>query len=628
MGRSTTIRMKIIGLLLVPLISMVTLWGAITFVTAGESLKLRSYQELWTNLRRPASDLVVELQAERLASARLLRVDTTRAKTMLYTQRLRTDRSRENFRALSEKSQDAATPILRQVAGSLTRLGQLEEIRANVDAGLSDRLQAIEQYNAIVDTLFALHRGVALIDDIPIYEQSRVMINLGYANELLSREQSVGAGYTTLEERKIFVQLLGNRRFLIDQALDELDPGLREVQVGLITTPEYQRLRLMEEQIIAGRAPSDWQAVAGAQVAAFQSAETAAGAVLTARAAPVADAVLLRAILLAGTGLLLVLMSIVFSLRLATRLAGELANLRESALEVATVRLPQVVEQLRQGEEVEIPDIQVTGTTTEIQDVGKAFNTVQQTAIEAAVGQAQLRAGVGHVFRNLARRSQTLLHRQRIQLDGMQRTATDPDALDDLFRLDHLTTRMRRHAEGLIILSGAAPGRGWRKPVPMHDVARGAAAEVEEYTRVNVTTMPAHSLAGPVVGDIIHLIAELIENATVFSPSHTTVTVRGELAAHGFAVEVEDRGIGLSEEVLAELNERLADPPEFDLADSDRLGLFVVARLAARHDIRVTLRGSPYGGTTAIVLIPRDHVVAPEEPEPAPARRIRVVSSD
>src|SRR5437868_2666969 len=342
MGRSTTIRMKIIGLLLVPLISMVTLWGAITFVTAGESLKLRSYQELWTNLRRPASDLVVELQAERLASARLLRVDTTRAKTMLYTQRLRTDRSRENFRALSEKSQDAATPILRQVAGSLTRLGQLEEIRANVDAGLSDRLQAIEQYNAIVDTLFALHRGVALIDDIPIYEQSRVMINLGYANELLSREQSVGAGYTTLEERKIFVQLLGNRRFLIDQALDELDPGLREVQVGLITTPEYQRLRLMEEQIIAGRAPSDWQAVAGAQVAAFQSAETAAGAVLTARAAPVADAVLLRAILLAGTGLLLVLMSIVFSLRLATRLAGELANLRESALEVATVRLPQV----------------------------------------------------------------------------------------------------------------------------------------------------------------------------------------------------------------------------------------------------------------------------------------------
>ncbi|MFC6895177.1 sensor histidine kinase [Nonomuraea dietziae] len=150
--------------------------------------------------------------------------------------------------------------------------------------------------------------------------------------------------------------------------------------------------------------------------------------------------------------------------------------------------------------------------------------------------------------------------------------------------------------------------------------------------------MPDHSLAGPVVGDVIHLIAELIENATVFSPPHTAVTVRGELAAHGFAIEVEDRGLGLSEEELTDLNERLANPPEFDLADSDRLGLFVVARLAARHDIRVTLRGSPYGGTTAIVLIPGELVSertsseeesdAPQEHDPEPARRMRVVTSD
>ncbi|MEU7001248.1 nitrate- and nitrite sensing domain-containing protein [Nonomuraea sp. NPDC046570] len=607
---------------------MVALWGAITFVTAGESLELRSYKTLWTNLRQPASDLIVELQQERLVSARLLRGGGPSARTAAYNQRARTDKARERFRELSDRSKNTGDAIRAQVANSITRLSQLEDIRADIDAGLSDRLQAIESYNAISDTLFGLHKNVALIDDIPIYEQSRVVINLGYAKELLSREQAVAAGRTTEEERKLFTQLVGNRRFIIDQALDELDPALRDVQVGLITTPAYQRLRIMEEQIIAGRTPSDWQAVAGAQATSFQEAETRAGAVLTGRAEPVADAVLTRALVFAGTGLVLVILSIVISLRMATVLARELAALRQTALEVAAVRLPQVVRKLRQGEEVEMPDLEVASTTTEIQDVGKAFNTVQHTAIEAAVGQAQLRAGVGHVFRNLARRSQTLLHRQRIQLDGMQRTATDPDALDDLFRLDHLTTRMRRHAEGLIILSGAAPGRGWRKPVPLHDVVRGAAAEVEDYTRVNVTPMPTHFLAGPVVGDVIHLIAELIENATVYSPPHTTVTVRGELAAHGFAVEVEDRGLGLSEEELAELNERLADPPEFDLADSDRLGLFVVARLAARHDIRVTLRGSPYGGTTAIVLIPRDHVVAPEEPEPEPVRRIRVVTSE
>ena len=144
-----------------------------------------------------------------------------------------------------------------------------------------------------------------------------------------------------------------------------------------------------------------------------------------------------------------------------------------------------------------MPELSVASTTVEIGDVGQAFSTVQQTAVEAAVGQAQLRDGVGHVFRNLARRSQTLLHRQRIQLEGMQHRTTDPDALDDLFRLDHLTTRMRRHAEGLIILSGATPGRGWSKPVPLLDVVRGAAAEVEDYQRVIVEPMPGQRLAGP-----------------------------------------------------------------------------------------------------------------------------------
>jgi signal transduction histidine kinase len=168
--------------------------------------------------------------------------------------------------------------------------------------------------------------------------------------------------------------------------------------------------------------------------------------------------------------------------------------------------------------------------------------------------------------------------------------------------------------------------------VPLLDVARGAAAEVEDYQRVVVEPMPGQRLAGPVVGDMIHLIAELIENATVYSPAHTSVIVRGEAAARGFAIEVEDRGFGMEPEELAEYNERLASPPEFDLADSDRLGLFVVSRLAARHDIRVTLRGSPYGGTTAIVLIPEEHVAEPEPeaeaPKKEPVRPMRVVRSD
>ncbi|SDM26777.1 sensor histidine kinase [Nonomuraea jiangxiensis] len=627
MGRSRTIRMKIIGLLLVPLSSMVVLWGVITAVTAGESLELREYKTLWTNLRVPAYKLINEIQDERLISAKLQR--DSAEKSAVITQRKRTNTAVATFRRLSSDSRDRSDGIRTQVDAVYTQLDRLESIRGEIDTGLADRLHTYEAYNAVVDPLFGLHRRVAIIDDIPIYEQSRVLIDIAYARELLTREQAIALGPTTVAERRQFTQLVGNRRFLIDQALDELDPSLREPHIGLITSPAYQRMRMMEDQIIAGRTPRDYLAATEGPVKGFLDVQMRASMILNGRADPVADQVLSRAFLLAGTALALVVVSIAFSLRMGNRLSKELGALRLAALEVAQERLPHVVAKLRKGETVEMPELSVASTTVEIDDVGQAFSTVQQTAVEAAVGQAQLSEGVGHVFRNLARRSQTLLHRQRIQLEDMQHRATDPEALDDLFRLDHLTTRMRRHAEGLIILSGATPGRGWSKPVPLLDVARGASAEVEDYQRVTVEPMPGHRLAGPVVGDVIHLIAELIENATVYSPAHTPVIVRGEVAARGFIVEVEDRGLGMSAEELADLNERLASPPEFDLADSDRLGLFVVSRLAARHDIRVTLRGSPYGGTTAIVLIPEEHVAEPEAAvTKEPARPMRVVRSD
>ena len=248
----------------------------------------------------------------------------------------------------------------------------------------------------------------------------------------------------------------------------------------------------------------------------------------------------------------------------------------------------------------------------EIGRVGQAFEEVRQTAIRAAVEEARLRQGLNDVFRSLARRSQSLLHRQLTLLDQMERRASDPEALDDLFRLDHLTTRMRRHAEGLVILAGAPPGRGWSSPVRMVDVMRGAIAEVEDYARVSVATRSQAALAGSAVADVIHLLAELIENATTLSPPYTSVRVSGNTVANGFAIEVEDRGLGMSPPRLAELNDRLANPPEFNPSDSEQLGLFVVSQLAKRHGVRVTLKASPYGGTAAIVLIPR-HLVVTEE---------------
>ncbi len=301
-------------------------------------------------------------------------------------------------------------------------------------------------------------------------------------------------------------------------------------------------------------------------------------------------------------------------------LVRQLAGLRRSALELAHHQLPSLVERLRAGEDVDVSAEapQLDSSSDEIGQVREAFNAVQRTAAEAAVDEARLRRGISDVFRNLARRSQSLLHRQLALLDAMERRATEPGELEDLFRIDHLTTRMRRHSEGLIILCGESPGRGWRNPVPLADVLRAAVAEVEDYTRIRVTTGTRAALVGAAVADVIHLIAELAENATIFSPPNTPVQIHGDIVGRGFAVDIEDRGLGISEERLAEINHNLAHPPPFDLSGSDQLGLFIAGRLARRHQIQISLRPSPYGGTTAIVLIPLALIVDGDKHELEP----------
>ena len=308
------------------------------------------------------------------------------------------------------------------------------------------------------------------------------------------------------------------------------------------------------------------------------------------------------------------ILSILVSFVIGRGLIRELADLRQSALELANKRLPDVVKRLAAGQDVDVsaeaPEL--PASSDEIGQVRQAFAAVQQTAVEAAVGQARLRQGISDIFRNLARRSQSLLHRQLALLDAMERRAREPEELEDLFRIDHLTTRMRRHAESLIILSGDAPARAWRRPVPFVDVLRAAVAEVEDYTRIKVTANTRAAITGPAVADVIHMIAELAENAVVFSPPNTPVLISGDVVGRGFAVEIEDRGLGLGEERRAELNDLLENPPPFDLSGSDQLGLFVASQLARKHNIRISLRGSPYGGTTAIVLIPNTLVVSEE----------------
>ena len=317
--------------------------------------------------------------------------------------------------------------------------------------------------------------------------------------------------------------------------------------------------------------------------------------------------------ILVGAGLLVGLVCVILMGRFSYKLSRDIAALASSAQRSADEQLPQLLERLRSGETPasvpQTPQSRPRPRNAEIARALAAVSSLEQTAVGAAAGEAGLRDGLRQVFVSLARRNQSLLQRQLRLIDALEQKAPDSAALADLFALDHLTTRMRRHAESLAILSGAAPGRSWTEPVPIIDVIRAAMAEVEDYRRVTVLTTSEDAVAAPAVADMIHLLAELIENATMFSPSGTRVEVRAERVANGFAVEVDDRGLGIEPAQLAEINRQLAQPPDFDLANADRLGLFVGAKLAARHSVRVSLRQSPYGGTTAIVLMPNSIIV-------------------
>ncbi|GGL55980.1 sensor histidine kinase [Planomonospora parontospora] len=624
-----SIRFKIFLLLLLPLLSLSALWGFVLNLTVGDGVALLRADSLYETVGVTSTELGRQLQSERTRTSTAI---SSRELTSGFgEQRARTDRALAEFLS-AERTIGPDDPELRASLNGLTdRLAKLPDIRSAIDGGRYTRLEALSHYNEILDAVFLLYDQLVSVPDLSIFQQATAMQAMGNAREMLAREDALisGAlidGRLSADERAAFAEHVAARRFLHARGLSGLDVTLSRPYREVFTSPAFERFLVTETAVVSGEGlapPAEarlWKETVAPLADRLDRLGAASSDALAERSRSLSFGVVTRIALAGGVGLAAVVVSIVISVRFGRRLAGELAGLRAAALDLADVRLPRLVARLRRGEDVdaaaEAPPIEAraAGGSAEVIDVAHAFGSVQRTAVEAAVGQADLRRGVSQVFVNLARRKQALLHRQLSLLDSMQRRATDPDGLDDLFRLDHLTTRMRRHAESLIILSGAAPGRAWRNPVPVVDVVRAAIAEVEDYKRVTVSPLPDALFDGAAVADITHLIAELIENATIYSPPQTTVTVRGDVVANGFAVEVEDRGLGLGALEYEEINARLADPPEFDLADSDRLGLFVVGQLAARHGIQVVLRASPFGGTTAIVLVPR--AVLAELPSP------------
>ncbi|MFJ2030800.1 nitrate- and nitrite sensing domain-containing protein [Streptosporangium sp. NPDC087985] len=634
---SRTIRSKLYALLSIPIVALVALWTFVTGHFVGDIFELRTAATLHERLSAPAADLITQVQNERKLSAVALSRAVSRPEDLAQA-REATDRAVTAFRLLAT-STEGRTVTGPELAVAVQRVldetGELRSIRRNVDGRTANRLQTVQAFSNITEAAYRLQDKAVTVSDIKLYQQAVGYQRIVHAHDLLSREDALVAGATlagrlSREEHRAIEVLAPNRRMLLTEGAATLDDELRGPLNSLINSLGYRGLVTLELDI-ADRAelPRDrdaWRALMGSFDLNMEQFLASRSELLHNRVDDAASSIITKIVFTGGLGLAAILGAVILSTRLGRGLAQELGGLRLAALDLAETRLPQVVERLRKGEtvdvETEAPPIPTTGTTLEITDVGRAFSTVQRTAVEAAVGEARLRQGFNRVFRNLARRNQSLVHRQLAQLDSMQRKTTEPEALEDLYRLDHLTTRMRRQSEGLVILSGATAGRTWRNPVPLMDVVRAAVAEVEDYRRIIVPPLPDARLTGSATADVTHLLAELLENATSFSPPSTPVKVRGETVGRGFVIEIEDRGLGMQNTEREEINERLTTPPEFDVADSEQLGLFVVSQLAARHGIKVTLNRSPFGGTTAVVLIPQTVLADPEQQQTPAVRAL------
>ncbi|MDH6625598.1 signal transduction histidine kinase [Streptomyces sp. LBL] len=639
--RLGSIRLSLILLALVPSVTLAALWGLTTTQMFSEGLRLRSQTELSMSTGAMGTDATLALQRERGLSAAWLAAQPG-SRAALDRARGETDKAVAKLVGRADAIQKAPTRVADRLYSVVGSVGSLEYYRSQVNNPTDITAeQALDQYTSIIDDQIHAFQELSQVDDGDLTSQAGPLVALEHAAELVSQEDARltlawPSGYLDEKARTEFGHMVNTRRWIVQ---DEIVPALRgstKAQTErILQSPQWQTLQTVEDRVLAAR-PSDAHRVAlpeaqkqwatamktvAAEYGALIRQQTSA---LLDRSADKADGLLLTAASLSAGGLVAVLLCVGMSWRITRSLSRRLHGLREATLGLAEERLPDVVRRLERGEKVDIdlaaPPLDYG--SDELGQVAQAFNTAQRTAVVTTVELADTRRGFQKVILGIARQSQNLVNLQLSQLDALEREHQDPDVLKGLYELDSTASQLRRYEENLVIISGEQPRRSWTEPVALVDILRSAVGEVAEYQRVEVLTDLEVFLVPPAVADVIHLLAELIDNATAYSPAPSPVGVRAAMVAKGLAVEVEDRGLGLSEEEYASLNAQLADPPQFDvvaLADDLRLGMFVISRLARRHGIGVTLRSSPYGGTTAIVLIPHE-VVVPEAAVVRPAK--------
>lgn len=659
------VRTRLLSIVLITSIALLTIGvGAAAYlVRVGRAAT--EWAELASSTTSPAISMVQSVEEERRLSLLYLTGDPGAANE-LAAARQRSDATLATVIAKGDAARELNPEgSTAELEGYRTLFETVPVLRGGVDTRRVSREEVFTFFSGVIETIIS-----ASVLAARVAPDAGIGIELGHgidplrAAEALSKADTLGAvaltlGELTPDQLTEFNRYVGEFRGEVAYSGTVLK-GARAEQLRAVTEgPAYRQVIAMQDAVMlwaplsgVGSAPASevttrapdaratderpglpmdvasWQNASGHVVSAllklWEDQSNAAHAIARQQGADTA----LRSMIGGALVLLVTALAFLAALVLANRFIARMRRLRDDTLRLADERLPEILRRLDAGETVD-SSAEVSRLdfgTDELGQVADAFNRAHVAAVSAAVGEATTRAGFNTVFLNIAHRSQVTMHRQLALLDKAERQEEDPDQLELLFRLDHLATRARRHAENLIILGGEQPGRRWRKPVPLLELVRSAVAESLDYTRIHTGRVADVRILGNAVADLIHLLAELMDNATAFSPPESRVDVTATVVGRGVAVEIIDQGLGMSRTEIAERNRLLAEPPDFGVAalsDDTRLGLFVVATLAARHGISVRLAESIYGGIQAIVLVPAtlteaDGPGATEHPAPLP----------
>jgi signal transduction histidine kinase len=624
MMHDRSVRSRVALLVLLPLLGAL-IFGAFLFREVLERAQTAS--DVQRNAEVAAAALAVSgrLQDERDVSG-LFDIGAT-GQGAVADARNATDEAIDVLQEQLDGLPDDADPAMINASESASRnLEFLDSYRGSRDVVLEPYdPEGVNDYNRMVRFLlqFVKASGTQSADSDLVVEID-ALDSLARATEIGSIERGLlahvlasGSPLTAAEREREAISR-GEQDNLLERFASLAGPAFRAEYYGRLPDVRGPVEGIRAEALSAeepGVTPETWYEAATERLSVLRSLQDDIAADIVEKSSESANRARLIAIITAVLMLAILVATIALTVAVARSITGPLRRLRRSALETADIELPALVSRIHNdGPAVvrNVGDAVKPEGTDEIGQVANAFNDVYSTAIRVAGEQAMLRQNLDTIVVNLSRRTQTLVDRQLGEIDNLEERERDPDQLGTLFRIDHLATRVRRHAESLLVLAGVEEMRRVRTAAPVLEVVRTAVSEVEQYPRVKFGVMPTDLVIPAAVDDVAHLLAELLDNATEFSAPSTQVTITSQpLLGGGLRIQVADAGVGIPPEELLELNERLRQPSDIDVAASKTLGLYVVARLAARHRILVRLVPGEPSGTVAQVDLPVQVVVSP-----------------